>query len=106
MERQPDIWKVTHKKDDIETVYLVSSLSQRDAVTQVLDTLYERNFFRKEDPERLANDPFGLLAAGQHGSWTNSKVMKDHGISMGASVFRPDPPYKLYSLNLKTGAMT
>src|SRR3972149_11172273 len=101
----PRVYKVNHKKDDVETVYLVHALSQRDAVTQVIDTLYDRRFFRAEVPARLANDPFGLLAAGQHGEWTNSKGMRDQGISIGVSLFEPDPPYKLYSLNTKTGEM-
>jgi len=105
-ERESNVWKVVHKKGTVETVYLVRALGQRDAVTQVLDTLYERNFFRKEDPKRLANDPFGLLAAGQHGSWTNAKLIRDHGISISASLFQPDPPYKLYTLNLATGTIT
>jgi hypothetical protein len=100
-----DIFKVVHAKDGVETVYLVRANSSRDAVTQVLDTLYDRHFFRKEDPERLANDPFGLLAAGQVGTWTNTKVMRDHGIAVGVSLFEPDPPYKLYTLDTKTGEM-
>lgn len=105
-ERESNVWKVVHKKDNVETVYLVHAFSQRDAVTQVLDTLYERNFFRKEDPKRLADDQFGLLAAGQYGSWTNKKLMRDHSCSISASLFQPDPPYKLYTLDLATGVMT
>lgn len=104
--QDPRVFRVIHAKDGIETVYLVSALSTREAVTEVLDMLYDRRFFRAEDPKRLENDPFGLLAAGQHGSWTNSKLMKDHGIGISAAEFVPATPYKLYSLNTKTGEMS
>lgn len=100
------IYKVTHAKDGIETVYLVSADSSRDACTQVLDTLYNRVWFHKEDLERLANDPFGLLAAGQRHEWTNKALTDRHGCTIGAVEFNPDPPYKLYEINTRTGVVT
>jgi hypothetical protein len=103
---EPRVYKVTHYKDNVETVYLVSAMSERDAKSIVLDQLYERNFFRAESPERLANDPMGLLAAGQNGSWSNAKICKDHGCSVSAQLWTPEAPYKLYAFNHRTGAMS
>lgn len=100
-------YKVIHKKGDIETVYLVNATSERDAETQVLDTLYDRTFPIVYTPKELENDPFGLK---QHsmthgGTWTNYVVCKKNECSCNATVWEPDV-YKLYSLNTKTGEMT
>lgn len=100
------VFKVTHAKGGVETVFLVSAYSARDARTKVLDTLYDRTFFRREDPARLKNDPFGLLAAGQNGTWSNTKLCADHGCSMSAVEWDCDEPYRLYQFDTKTGAMS
>lgn len=107
MELAPQTFKVVHKKDDVETVYLVNASSTRDAVTQVLDTLYDRSYPISYTPQELENDTFGLK---QHtmthgGTWTNYALCKQNDCSCNAVPFEPDV-YKLYSLNLKTGAMT
>lgn len=104
------VWKVVHAKDGIETVYLVSAETRREAETAVLDTLYQRTFpiDPPYTPEQLDNDPFGLLAhVNMYGTdRTNGWICKTHGCSVSASVFNPDPPYRLYALNTKTGEMT
>ena len=99
------VWKVTVVKGSVETVYLTTAPTRLSAQADVLDELYERNFFRKADPAKLANDPFGLVAAGQHGSWTDAKLKKDHGISISAIPYSTGP-YRLYAIDTSTGEMT
>jgi hypothetical protein len=106
MDLVPRTYKVIHKKDDIETVYLVSATSERDAETQVLDTLYDRSHPITYTPEELERDAFGLK---QHsmthgGTWTNFALCKQNGCSCNVVVWALDV-YKLYSLNTKTGEM-
>lgn len=104
------IWKVIHAKDGVETVYLVSADTSREAITAVLDSLYQRTFpiDPPYPPERLANDPFGLLAhVNRHGtSRTNAWLCKTHGCSVSASPFNADAPYRLYAFNTRTGEMS
>jgi hypothetical protein len=107
MEPASYTYKVIHKKDDIETVYLVSATSERDAETQVLDSLYDRSHPITYTPEELERDAFGLK---QHsmthgGTWTNYALCKQNDCSCNATLWAPDI-YKLYSLNIKTGEMT
>lgn len=102
MEREPIIWKVVHKKDTLETVYLVSAIGEREAKTLVLDTLYDRTHPITWTPEELANDPFGLKVS--TGMWTNYALCKQNQCSVAATPWRPDV-YKLYTLDTKTGEM-
>lgn len=101
-----NIWKVVHVKDGVETVYLISADTRREAESTVLDSLYERQHCIEIAPERLANDPFGLLAASQTQSWTNYALCKQHGCSVSATPFTAVAPYKLYAINTKTGEMS
>jgi len=104
------IWKVIHAKDGVETVYLVSADSRREAETAVLDTLYQRTFPVEPPytPEELQNDTFGLKQhVAIHGTdRTNGWLCKMHSCSMSASPFLADEPYRLYALNTKTGEMS
>lgn len=77
-------WKVTHAKDDVETVLLITAIGERDARRQAMDFLY---------PNDDGNN------------WTVMHWMKLRGCSVNASPFRPDPPYKLYAFNRRTGEM-
>jgi len=107
MEHPPRTYKVNHKKGDVETVYLVSATSARDAETQVLDSLYDRSHPITYTPEELERDTFGLKhhSMVHGGTWTNYALCKQNDCSCNAVPFEPDPPYKLYELNMKTGEM-
>lgn len=102
------VFKVTHSKSNIETVFLVKADSSRDAQTKVLDSLYERSHTvdMKLTPERIAGDTFGLLQASQHSSWTNAALCKHHGCSVGVVPWDDEEPYRLYALNTQTGEMS
>lgn len=82
-DRPLDVFKVVHAKDGVETVYLVTALSSRDAKRKLLDELY-----------------------GGLDQWTPYKICREHRCAVNAQPFRPDPSYKLYSINTKTGEMT
>ena len=99
-----DVYRVIHAKDGIETVYLVAARSDHDAKTQIIDSLYDRTHAIHWTPEEKANDHFGLMR--DTGEYTNRKVCRDNDCSVTAQLFRPDPPYKLYTINTKTGEMT
>ena len=83
-----NVWKVIHKKDDIETVYLVSACSRREAETIVLDSLFDRTHPITWTPEELANDPFGLKVS--TGFWTNYALCKQHVCSVNATLYQRD----------------
>lgn len=104
-DRIPSVWKVTHVKDSVETVYLVHATSSRDAKTQVLDQLYERRHRIREPltAEQRDRDVFGLMD--EFGDWTNRKLCEMHDCSVSAQPFAPNPPYKLYTFNTHTGEM-
>lgn len=103
-------FKVTHHKDNVETVYLVTAESSRAARSAVLDTLYQRN--HPVDPPyseaRMENDPFGLLRHVQdHGlDWSDAALCTRNDCRISATPWSADVPYRLYSLDLRTGAMT
>jgi hypothetical protein len=40
------------------------------------------------------------------GTWTNYALCKQHGCNVNAVPFAPDPPYRLYAIDTKTGAMS
>jgi hypothetical protein len=99
-------YKVVHAKDDVETIYLVTASSNRDAVTQVLDALYQRTHSlgrAPQTPEERDRDVFGLWS--DEGEWTNRAMCRNNGCSVSATIYTPDM-YKLYTLDRKTGAMT
>ena len=103
-------FKVVHRKDNVETVYLVTAESKRQAQTLVLDTLYERN--HPVDPPytaaELDRDPFGLKQhTMDHGvDWSDAALCKRNGCTIGATPWSAEVPYRLYALDLRTGAMT
>lgn len=83
LEARERVFKVNHKKGNVETVYLVSALSTRDAKKKVLAEL-------GHDVER----------------WTIYHCLKQEDATMSASPWRPDPPYRLYAIDASTGAMS
>jgi len=109
-ERNKQVFKVVHAKDGVETVYLVHACSGREASSLVLDSLYQRTFpiDPKYTQEQLDNDPFGLLAhVNMYGTdRTNRWLMQTHGCSISAAPFQPDPPYRLYVLDTRTGEVS
>lgn len=87
------LWKVTHAKDGIETVYLVSAKDNHEARRAVSDMLFETqlahslpvcdpNDFKQRNEIRRALGSFSVLR------------------------FVADPPYKLYTFNANTGEIT
>lgn len=101
---EPRVYKVIHAQGSVETVYLVSAISAREAETEVIDSLYDRTHKIEWSPEELANDTFGLKLS--TGTCTNFAMCKKHGCSVNAVLFVPDPPYKLYTLDTSTGVLT
>jgi len=101
------VFKVVHSKDGVEDVYLVTGSSRRDAETKVLDMLYERRHRARPDltSEERERDVFGLQSASVFQDYTNSALCRINNCSVNATVFNPDPPYKLYSFNRKTGGV-
>ena len=99
------VYKVTHTKGTVETVYLVSAESPRQAETEVLDSLYDRRHRIRPPltPEQREGDVFGLL--NEFGDWTNYKLCEINGCSVQAQVYQPDV-YRLYSIDTSTGAVS
>jgi hypothetical protein len=104
MKYSPTVWKVIHAKDGVETVYLVAASSSREAEGLVLDEFYEREHPIHWTPEEKARDVLGLMLP--TGTWTNYALCKQHKCSINAVPFAPDPPYRLYAIDTKTGAMS
>jgi hypothetical protein len=84
-EDKQGVWKVTHVKDDVETVLLVTAIGERDARRQAMEHMY---------PPDNGNN------------WTVMYWMKIRSCSISSIPFRPDTPYRLYALNRRTGEMT
>ena len=76
MGQNDDCYKVTHRRDGVESVYVVTALNERHAKEQVRDQFREDHDCHKEKC-----------------SWS-------------AALFRPEPPYFLYAINKATGAMS
>ncbi len=102
----PGVYQVTHSKAGVDTIYLVTATSERDAKTQVLDTLYVREHSLgrgPQTPEQRDRDVFGLWT--NTGSWTNAALCKQNGCSISVQPYRPDV-YRLYAYDTKTGVMS
>lgn len=93
MDRDPIIWKVVLNTSGVETVYLVTAHTRREAELAVLEVEY--------DPSKHV-----LPAPATRGNATPFAYCKAIGCSIGATPWVADLPYKLYTLNINTGAMS
>lgn len=75
-DRREDCYQVTHSRDNVESVYIVTAYDERMAKELVRDQ------FRED-----------------HNCHTEK-------CSWSCKPFRPDPPYFLYAINKTTGAMS
>lgn len=76
-EREERCYKVVHSRDNVESVYLVTATSSRQAIQHI----------KCETAE--------ICGHYDH---------KDCGFS--AELFKPDPPYFLYAINKESGEMS
>ncbi len=105
MNNEPEerVYQVTHNKDRVETVYLVSAYSERDAKTRVLDLLYDRTYALLWTAAQKAADVFGLMTSTS--TYTNAYLCKTHKCSVSAKLYQPDV-YRLYAIDTRTGVMS
>jgi hypothetical protein len=87
------VWKVTHAKNDVESVYLVNAKTNHDARKIIQDMLFELEIARALPVCDPYDPKFRMETRKQLGAFS-------------VTAFVADPPYKLYSINVRTGEMS